>query len=773
VTRENTRTLALLAAAAALVAAGAALLFGSPREAGPIAGPTAPAPEAPTTLEFVGSDLCGSCHGPEAGAWRESQHARAMQPADSSHVLAATVGGPLRARGGHFSIQAVGPDGKTGEFPVKYTFGVDPLQQYLVELPGGRLQAFTWAWDVRARHWFDLYPKEKLAPGDELHWTGRQQNWNYMCADCHSTDVHKRYDPANRSFDTRFAEISVGCESCHGPGSRHVAWMRARRPGGSGLSVSLRERSGVRWTANPASATASRSEPRKTETEIEVCAQCHSRRSQIAEGYRAGAPFLDHYRPSFLTPPLYHSDGQQRDEVYTWGSFLQSKMYAKGVTCSDCHEPHSGGLRAEGNELCGQCHDPARFDAPSHHHHPQGSPGAACVACHMPAATYMQVDPRRDHSLRVPRPAEAVAFGVPQPCESCHKGRGAAWAAATVRGWIGHDPTGFQRFAAAFHDAELDKPGSAQSLAAVAADASEPALVRASALARLEGTVDPAVTDAVTLGAQDQSPLVRLAAIDLAARLPQSPRATALLPLLADPTRAVRIAAADALAELQDSQVPAAQRAARTRAAEEYVAAQLSAAERPEARVNLGTYYARREQYEAAQAEFRAALALDPKYVPAYVNAADAFRAQGRDEEAERMLVDARAHAPANADVEYALGLTEVRLKNRERAVAALERAVKLGPDQPRYSYTLAIALHSFERTPEALRVLDAAVKKWPTNRNVLLARATILRDSGQRDSARKAARDLLRAYPGDEDAQALLEQLGEAAGERSPSGAK
>jgi tetratricopeptide (TPR) repeat protein len=297
--------------------------------------------------------------------------------------------------------------------------------------------------------------------------------------------------------------------------------------------------------------------------------------------------------------------------------------------------------------------------------------------------------------------------------------------------------------------------------------------VRASALARLEGTVDPAVTDAVTLGAQDQSPLVRLAAIDLAARLPQSPRATALLPLLADPTRAVRIAAADALAELQDSQVPAAQRAARTRAAEEYVAAQLSAAERPEARVNLGTYYARREQYEAAQAEFRAALALDPKYVPAYVNAADAFRAQGRDDEAERMLVDARAHAPANADVEYALGLTEVRLKNRERAVAALERAVKLGPDQPRYSYTLAIALHSFERTPEALRVLDAAVKKWPTNRNVLLARATILRDSGQRDSARKAARDLLRAYPGDEDAQALLEQLGEAAGERSPSGAK
>ncbi|HTO08913.1 MAG TPA: tetratricopeptide repeat protein [Myxococcota bacterium] len=758
-TPENHRTLALLAGAATVVAAGSFLLFHSPRVAKPIAA-AAPAAEAPVTLEYVGSDLCGTCHGPEAGAWRESQHARAMQTADPSHVLAATVGGPLRAKNGRYSMAVNGPDGKPGTFPVKYTFGLDPLQQYLIELPGGRLQAYTWAWDVRARRWFDLYPHEKLVAGDELHWTGRQQNWNYMCADCHSTDVRKRYDPASGSFDTRFAEISVGCESCHGPGSRHVAWMRARRTDGTGLSVSLRERVGVQWTPSPISGTAARSAPRKTETEIEMCAQCHSRRSQIAEGYRAGAPFLDHYRPAFLTPPLYHSDGQQRDEVYTWGSFLQSKMYAKGVTCSDCHEPHSSGLRVEGNGLCAQCHDRARFDTRAHHHHSPSSAGAACVACHMPATTYMQIDPRRDHSLRVPRPAEAVALGVPQPCESCHKGKGAAWAAATVRAWTGHDPSGFQRFAAVFHDAELDKPGSAKSLAALASDAAQPAIVRASALERLEGAVDPAVTDAVTQGVQDPSALVRLAAIDVAARLPQSPRAVALLPLLSDPTLAVRISAADALAELGDSQVPEARRAARTRAAEEYVAAQRYAADRPEARVNLGTYYARREEYDAAQLEFRAALALDPKWVPAYVNGADAFRAQGRDDEAKRVLEEARSRAPANADVEYALGLTEVRLRERDKAIDALQRAVKLGPDQPRYTYTLAIALHSFERTPDALRLLDAAAKKWPANRNVLLARATILRDSGQRDPARKAAEDLLRAYPGDEDAQALIEQL-------------
>ena len=45
------------------------------------------------------------------------------------------------------------------------------------------------------------------------------------------------------------------------------------------------------------------------------------------------------------------------------------------------------------------------------------SAGAQCVACHMPTETYMQVDPRHDHSLRVPRPAQTVALGVPNACE--------------------------------------------------------------------------------------------------------------------------------------------------------------------------------------------------------------------------------------------------------------------------------------------------------------------------------------------------------------------
>jgi predicted CXXCH cytochrome family protein len=754
-TREAVEKVALIAAAAALAAA--AYYFTRPPSPPPAAAPPAP----PLALEFVGSAACAGCHSAKASAWRESQHALAMQVADPKTVLASSEGDALRAQDGGFVLHAAGPGGVTGDFPVKYTFGLDPLQQVLVELSGGRLQAYTHAWDVRAERWFDLYPKEKLVPGDELHWTGRQQNWNHMCADCHSTDVRKRYDAKAGTFDTRFAEISVGCEACHGPGSRHVAWARETGKGGAtGLTVSLDERRGVRWTMNPSSGIASRSAPRATEREIEVCAQCHSRRAQIAEGYRAGEPFLDHYRPALLTDPLYHVDGQQRDEVYTWGSFLQSRMYAQGVTCSDCHEPHSGKLRAEGNALCEQCHSPEKYDAKSHHFHVPGSKGSACVECHMPSATYMRIDPRRDHSLRVPRPDLSVSIGVPNACETCHRERGAKWAAAAVRKWYGRDAHGFQTFAEVFHDAEVGRPGAVKSLAALAVDSSQSAIARASALARMEGSIDPSVPGAVESGAVDPSALVRLAATDLAGQLPSAPRTAAILPLLADPLLTVRVAAANALAEVPEAQVPESLRSARVRASEEYVAAQRYAADRPESHVNLGTYFARQGHFQEAQVEFAASWALDPTFVPAYVNSADAYRAQGRDGDALLVLETAQKNSPDSATVEFALGLTQARLKNSDATIAALERAVKLAPDEARYTYTLAIALHSFDRTPEALRLLERASVKWPTNRNVLLARATMLRDAGQRDAARKAAEALAAAYPGDSDASALLDSL-------------
>src|SRR5690606_1313941 len=272
-----------------------------------------------------------------------------------------------------------------------------------------------------------------------------------VCSSDLSTDVRKGYGRAADTFRTTWSEPHVGCEGCHGPGSRHLAVVsgEAGDAPASGLTAELDERRGVTWTVGP-DGLPRRSEPRTGQREIEVCAQCHSRRAQIAEGYVPGNPLTDQYLPSLLVAGLYHPDGQQLDEVYTWGSFLQSRMFAAGVTCSDCHEPHGGRLRAEGNAVWTTCHTPALYDGPGHHFHPGGGEAARCVSCHMPATTYMRIDPRRDHSLRVPRPDRTVDIGVPNACNACHTDRSPAWAAAAVREWYGRDAGGFQHFAEAF-----------------------------------------------------------------------------------------------------------------------------------------------------------------------------------------------------------------------------------------------------------------------------------------------------------------------------------
>lgn len=687
-------------------------------------------------------------------------------------------------RDGKYFVRTDGPDGKLADFEVKYTFGLEPLQQYLVELPGGRLQALAVSWDSRPKEqggqrWFRQYPDEKLDFRDELHWTQRSQNWNFMCADCHSSQVTKGYDAAKNTFETRYKEIAVGCESCHGPGSAHIAWAKDKwADPRKGLTVLLDERRGVTWAIDAATGTAKRSRERSSapgrsealdpgarsatasptsEREIEVCAQCHARRAQIAEGYRAGAPFLDHYLPSLLVPPLYWPDGQQRDEVFIWGSWLQSRMHRAGVTCSDCHDPHTQKLRAEGNAVCGQCHAPAKYDVPSHHRHAAGSAGAQCANCHMPTTTYMVVDPRRDHSMRVPRPDQTVALGVPNACNHCHTKQDAKWAATAVRSWLGRDAQGFESFAPTFAAAEAERPGAAESLATIANSLANAPIVRASAIERMAVLGGDAST--AQRAAQDAQPLVRLAAVQLAETLPPQEQLRILAPLLVDPLRAIRIEAARASAGLQES-LPADRRAAWQKAAEEYVATLAYAADRPEARTGLGTFEARLGRFDAAQSAFAQAIALDPRHVPAYLNAADALRAQERDADARAMLERGLAQVPGSAALHHALGLTLVRLGQPKDALRELEKAAQLAPNEPRYTYVYAVALHSTGKPADALRVLERATQRWPTNRDLLLALATMQRDAGNAAAARATVQRLAAAYPNDREIAALAQQL-------------
>jgi tetratricopeptide (TPR) repeat protein len=718
------------------------------------------------TARYLGSQACAGCHEDVNAKWRKSQHHDAMAHAseqsvrgDFSHAKFSYAGvtSTFLKRDGKFFVNTDSRDGKLADFEIKYTFGVYPLQQYLVEFPDGRLQALSIAWDARPKaqggqRWFHLYPEERVSYDDELHWTRPAQNWNFMCADCHSTDVRKNYDPTADKFETRWAEISVGCEACHGPGSKHVEWARSQIPpeiplippflkgdetrqtdAAKGLIARLDERRGSVWNLNPATGNAVRSRPRATDHEIDVCAQCHARRGQIAEGYTAGKPFLDYYRPALLTPPLYYSDGQQRDEVYTWGSFLQSKMYASGVTCSDCHDPHSGKLRAEDNALCATCHLPSKYDTTGHHHHRLDSAGATCVACHMPATTYMVIDPRHDHSLRVPRPDLSVKLGTPNPCNGCHTDRDAQWAATQVNQWYGHDPQGYQRFAPAFFAVNTGALDVRSRLDEIAGDSTQPPIVRATALAQIHGDAKN-----LTKSLRDPNPVVRLAALQSLANAPGNSRVSLAAPLLSDPVRAVRLEAVTILAPIPAAQLSADERVAFERAATQYVATQRYNADRPEARNNLGTFYGNRGDAVKAEGEMKAAIRLDPFFVPAYVNLADFYRATGRDPDGERILRQGLKVAPNSAILHHALGLALVRLKRSDEALRELERASMLETGNPRFAYVYAVALHSAGKADAAIANLEKALRDHPDDRDILAALASFHQARGENAKAKK-----------------------------------
>jgi predicted CXXCH cytochrome family protein len=673
-------------------------------------------------------------------------------------------------RAGRFYVNTDGPDGKLADFEIKYTFGVTPLQQYLVELPGGRLQALGIAWDTRpanqgGQRWFHLYPERKLKAGDPLHWTGIDQTWNYQCADCHSTNLRKNYDETANTYATTWTEINVGCEACHGPGSNHVAWASKdgdwqRFDSGKGLAVRLDERRGVAWSIDAQTGNAVRSRPRESSREIETCARCHARRGQFSDAWHAGQRFDDGFRTALIEPGLYWDDGQQRDEVYNLGSFLGSRMHAEGVTCSDCHDPHSGRLRAPGNDVCSQCHAPARYAATSHHHHAPGSKGAECAACHMPTTTYMVVDPRHDHGFRIPRPDRTVSLGAPNACNQCHAERKPEWAANAIKAWFPQPKPGHQTFAEAFALAESGAPGAQQALVAVAQDRGLSGFVRASAIRRLGRFLSPTTLPAIRDALGDPEPLVRAAAAGVLAETDAGLRAQLLPRLLGDPVRLVRMDVARALAGEPQARLSPQDRARFDAALAEVVAAERFNADRPEGRANLGSLYATQGRFDEAGASYRAALALDPTFEQAALNLADLQRSGGLEGEAETTLREALKRNPASAAARHALGLSLVRQKRSAEALKELAQAAKLAPANGRFAYVYAVALNGAGQGAQARRELEAVLKRQPYDRDALLALALFERDAGQRERALLYARRLAELSPDDERIAQLLREI-------------
>jgi predicted CXXCH cytochrome family protein len=733
---------------------------------------------------FVGSETCAGCHRSQSELWHGSQHQHAMDHATEKSVLGDFSGATfdyygVRSRffrkGDKFLVETDGPDGKLGTFEVKYTFGIDPLQQYLIQFPDGRLQALSIAWDSRPKgaggqRWFHLYPNEEIRHNDILHWTKLDQNWNFMCAECHSTGVHKNYNAASDRFATTFSEISVGCEACHGQGSRHVSWAQDRKTWwpfgktddpGKGLIVRFDERSNVTWSINAKTGNATRSTaPATLRKEVETCGLCHARRGQFSENWSPGRWLSETHVVSPISRGLYHADGQMLDEVYNYGSFKQSKMFAAGVTCSDCHEPHSAQVRASGDGVCLQCHASDKYAAVAHHRHEGVNPPLGCASCHMPVRTYMVVDRRHDHSFRIPRPDLSVKLNTPNACNDCHSGKSAEWAAASIERWHGPERKGFQNYAAGLRAAWTGRADAATLLAGIAADPQAPGIARASALTELGSRVAPSNIDLARRGLTDPDPMVRIGALDMLEGLALTQRWPLASPLLADAVQGVRIRAASLLAGVPNTQLTASDRQRFGRAAEEFIAAQKLNADRPEARSMLGSFYAQREAPAEAETEYKAALRLSRQYTPAAINLADLYRRLQREADGEGVLRGAIVAAPQDAGVHHALGLTLVRLKRLDEALGELRRAAELAPEQARYAYVYAVALHSAGRGSEATATLKGNLAHHPDDRDTLLALVSFSRDAGDPTTALEYAEQLARVAPTDQTIAGLIENL-------------
>ncbi|MEO8497266.1 MAG: multiheme c-type cytochrome [Planctomycetota bacterium] len=746
---------------------------------------------------YVGRQTCAQCHQQEAKLWAGSHHDLAMDLATSKTVLGNFdnaevnhygITSRMFIRDGKYMVNTEGPDGKMSDFEVKYVFGVDPLQQYMVEFDRsadmpegevGRVQVLRTSWDTAKQEWFYLRPPdvdEKLAPDDDLHWTGVAQRWNNMCADCHSTNLQKAYDDKTKTYHTTFSEIDVSCEACHGPGGMHVK---------------LAESKSLFWDRRHGYGLA-KLKGNDTKPQLDTCFQCHSRRRVVKPGFRPGEDFYDYFANELLLAHTYHADGQILDEVYEHGSFIQSKMYHKNIRCTDCHDPHTARLKHDGNQVCTSCHQHSagKYDTPTHHRHNVGSKGASCVECHMPETTYMAVDARRDHSLRVPRPDLSVRLGTPNACTRCHLDRAELaaekretftqyadwliaartdgevkaslaevdqWSAKYFRDWYGEKGDLTTHFANTFIEARKGESKAAPDLAAIAKNKRLPGIVRATSLYELGQYAPAVVIETSEKLLADEDPEVRTTAVaNLQLLNDDAQLLRMLVPVLEDPVRSVRTEAARVLARVPRQMLNGEQRRRLQAVLDEFKDGVLVNNDRAAAHLTLGVVYESLNDLPAAEQAYQTAIRVEPHVTGPRTNLAALLERQA--EEAED---NARRIAQQNreAAVESIIESQKLRARVaelREAELPLLGRDAKLAPDNAAIQYRYGLSLYLHGQQEAALASLINAVRLEPNTPDFVLALALLLRQQGDLPNAIKQIERLLELRPNDPSYQQL-----------------
>jgi predicted CXXCH cytochrome family protein len=647
---------------------------------------------------YAGTESCIECHEKEYNEWLGSHHDQSMMIASDSSIKGdfndvsffnKGVFTRFFRDGEKYMVNTEGKDGKYHDYEILYTFGTEPLQQYIVEFPRGRYQCLRIAWDTDSNKWFDLYPDFRIASSEWIHWTGGGMNWNTACADCHSTNLRKNYFNEPDSFNTEYTIINVSCEACHGPSKAHNEYVSSEDFDES--------------DAYDASAHLYMIRRDSSEIQVDQCARCHSRRVQFTEAYNHDGFFEDHYMGEILADHLYYPDGQILEEDYVYSSFIQTKMYYNDVKCTNCHNAHTTKIKYEGNKLCLQCHEPEKYDVYEHHFHKEDSTGSSCISCHMDGAYYMVNDYRRDHSFRVPRPDLSVEYGMPNSCISCHTDSTNEWARDWVIEWYG--PERVKNYADVLCIGSTRTEGAVPELVKLVNDKSQPAIARATAVWYL-GFINTELSNRTIFNAAgDPNPQVRYVVTEVMQNFPPDVRYQHLAPLLRDPYRSVRVMAMDGLTDVPMSRFSEDLRDAYLKVLPEYKAMLGMRADFTGGQAMIARFNERQGRPQAAEKALKKAIAFDTLFNIGRVNLAHIYHNQGKNQEAIDLFKLVIRMEPQYDPAYYSLGLLYAETGEMDLAIQYLEKTIDMNPNNLRAYYNLGLALQQNGRTTQAENV--------------------------------------------------------------------
>ncbi|WP_291865643.1 multiheme c-type cytochrome [Maribacter sp.] len=695
------------------------------------------------TPHFAGTETCISCHNDEHARWENSDHDLAMQIADSTTVLgdfntttfkSKGVNYLFTKKGNNFYVNTEGGNGKYQDFKIKYTFGVFPLQQYLIAFPNGSYQCLMVAWDSNKNIWFNLQPNLVIEHNEWMHWSGGSMSWNSMCADCHSTNLQKKYDSNTQSYETTYSIINVSCEACHGPASKHVEFYKNKS----------------KSTVPPELYMTKNMDSKEV---VQKCARCHSRRTQHTDYFDYTGHYLDHYAPSLIIDPLYELDGQIKDEVYVYGSFVQSKMYHNNVSCKDCHDVHSLKLKKQGNDLCLSCHVPT-YNEPEHHFHKKDTPASLCINCHMDGKTYMGNDYRRDHSFRVPRPDQSIKYDTPNACNKCHTDKSPVWASNFLKLKFGEpDQNHYSNLLLEGTNGNFDAYHS------ILKNSNYPEIIRATALYNYANqNLSEQDINNILHFINDSSPLVRKEAVAVLEKINANEYTNNYIqPLLLDSIRSVRISAAQFYAA---NNIPLPQNREYKKANKELKNSLENNSEFPSGQHKIGLLHAAKGDITAAEKAYRNAIFIDNYYNLSRLNLALIVYNQGKTKEAEELYLKVASQEPHSSYPHFMLGLLYNEINQPQKSIQYLKLATEKKPILINAFYNYGIKLQEQQKYKDARTVIEKGLKEVPNSERLLYLKVINQINTNNTQGAKNTTLFLLESFPDNPAYKQLLDNI-------------